>query len=105
MKTIRTINTTAGFPLISMLKNCVAINKEKDVGLIQASSADEDDKDDEYDSRISPNFTAQNLRRIKQRKGLCFVQASSDDRDDKDDDLIAPIAFQISHTRVITAPE
>ena len=68
-------------------------------------SADEDDKDDEYDSGIFPNRDVQNLRRIKQRKGLCFVQTSNDDRDDKDDDLIAPIAFQISHTRVITTPE
>ena len=79
-----------------MHKNCVALNKEKDVGLIQASSADEDDKDDEYDSRISPNFTAQNLRRIKQRKGLCFIQALSNDVDDQDDDLIAPYTFHDS---------
>ena len=67
------------------------------------------DKDDEYDSGFFclnfPNRNAQNLRRIKQRKGSCFIQASNDDRDDKDDDLIAPIAFQISHTRVITTPE
>ena len=77
MKTIRTINTTAGFPLISMLKNFVALNKEKDVGLIQASSADEDDKDDEYDSGFFylsfPIRDAQNLRRIKQRKGLYLI--------------------------------
>ena len=30
-----------------MHKICVALNKEKDVGLIQASSVDEDDKDDD----------------------------------------------------------
>ena len=57
-------------------------------------SADEDDKDDEYDSGIFPNRDVQNLRRIKQRKGLCFVQTSNDDRDDKDDDLITPYTFQ-----------
>ena len=78
-----------------MHKNCVALNKEKDVGLIQASSADEDDKDDEYDSGFFylsfPSRDAQNLRRIKQRKGHCYIQASSADVDDKDDDLITPI--------------
>ena len=60
-----------------MHKNCVALNKEKDVGLIQASSADEDDKDDEYDSGFFylsfPSRDAQNLRRIKQRKGLYLI--------------------------------
>ena len=72
------MNTMAGFSVIGMLKNCVALNKEKDVGLIQASSADEDDKDDEYDSGFFylsfPIRDAQNLRRIKQRKGRCFFQ-------------------------------
>ena len=29
MRTIRTMITTAGFPLISMLKNCIALIKEK----------------------------------------------------------------------------
>ena len=57
-----------------MHKNCVALNKEKDVGLIQASSADEDDKDDEYDSGFFHDRDAQNLSRINQRKGLCFIQ-------------------------------
>ena len=28
-RTIRTMNTTAGFPLISMLKICIALTKEK----------------------------------------------------------------------------
>ena len=100
MRTIRTMITTARFPLIPMLKNCVALNKEKDVGLIQASSADEDDKDDEYDSGFFylsfPIRNAQNLRRIKQRKDLFFIQLSSDDEDDQDDDLITPIAFDIA---------
>ena len=49
---------------------------------------DEDDQDDDHDSRVSPDFNAQNLRRIKQRKGGCFIQASSDDEDDQVDDLI-----------------
>ena len=44
----------------------------------QASSADEDDKDDEYDSGFFylsfPIRDAQNLRRIKQRKGLYLIQ-------------------------------
>ena len=53
---------------------------------IQASSADEDDKNDEYDSRIFTDRNAQNLRRIKQRIGHCFVQESSDDEDDQDDE-------------------
>ena len=77
IRTIRTMNTMAGFSVIGMLKNCVALNKEKDVGLIQASSADEDDKDDEYDSGFFylsfPSRDAQNLRRIKQRKGLYLI--------------------------------
>ena len=71
-----------------MHKICVALNKEKDVGLTQALSDDEDDQDDDHDSRVSPDFNAQKLHRINQRKGLCFIQASSDDKDDKDDDLI-----------------
>ena len=54
MRTIRTMNTIGGFYVIGMLKNCVALNKEKDVGLIQASSANKDDQDDENDSRIPP---------------------------------------------------
>ena len=53
-------------------------------------SADEDDKDDEYDSGIFPNRDVQKLHRIKQRKGRYFIQASSDDEDDQVDDLIAP---------------
>ena len=36
------------FSMIWMLKNCVALNKEKGF----ASRDDEDDKDDEYDSGI-----------------------------------------------------
>ena len=36
-----------------MHKICVALNKEKDVGLTQALSDDEDDKDDEYDRGVS----------------------------------------------------
>ena len=86
MWTIRTMITTAGFPQISLLKNCVALNKEKDVGLIQASIVNEDDKDDEYDSRIFTDRNTHNLRRIKQRKGLCFIQVVSDDEDDQDDE-------------------
>ena len=79
MRTIRTMNTIGGFYVIGMLKNCVALNKEKDVGLIQASSADKDDQDDENNSAIflpefSQNLNAQNLRRIKQRKEPCFIQ-------------------------------
>ena len=58
-----------------MLKICVALIKEKDIGFIRASSADEDDKDDEYDSEIFTDQDAQNLRRIKQRKEHCFIQA------------------------------
>ena len=100
MRTIRTMNTIGGFSVIGMLKNCVALNKEKDVGLIQASSADKDDKDDEYDRGFFclsfPNRNAQNLRCIKQRKGLCFIQPSSDDEDDQDENRIAPIAIKIS---------
>ena len=49
-------------------------------------SDDEDDQDNKYDSRISPDFNAQKLRCIKQRKGHCFIQASSADEDDQDDE-------------------
>ena len=90
------MNTTASFPITGTLKICVALNKEKDVGLIQASSDDEDDQDDEYDSKFSHYRNAQNLRRIKQRKGLCFIQVVSDDEDDQDENRIAPIAIKIS---------
>ena len=68
------------------------IKQRKGHSYFQESSADEDDKDDEYDSKVFtlsfPKFNAQNLRRIKQRKGGCFIQASSDDEDDQVDDLI-----------------
>ena len=60
--------------MIGTLKICVALNKEKGVGLIQASSADEDGQDDDYDIGFFLDRDAQNLRRIKQRKGLCFIQ-------------------------------
>ena len=72
------------------------IKQRKEGCFIQASSADEDDQDDEYDSKFSHYRNAQNLRRIKQRKGHCFIQESSDDKDDQDDDLIASIAIKIS---------
>ena len=67
-----------------MHKICVALNKEKDVGLIQASSADKDDQDDENNSAIflpefSQNLNAQNLRRIKQRKELYLICESCAD--------------------------
>ena len=69
---------------------CVALNKEKGHYFIQASSADEDDKDDEYDSGFfCLSFlkrNAQNLHHIKQRKGHCFTQAPSDDEDYNDDE-------------------
>ena len=72
--------------------------------LIQASSDDVDDKDDEYDCGFFclsfPNRDVQNLRRIKQRKRLCFILASSDDMDDKDDDFITPYTFQDFHPQV-----
>ena len=76
------MNTPARFSAwisqIGKHKICTTLNKEKDVGLIQASSADEDDKDDEYDSGFFylsfPSRDAQNLRRIKQRKGLYLIQ-------------------------------
>ena len=74
MRTIRTMNTMAGFSVIGMLKNCVALNKEKGHCFIQVSSDDEDDKDDDYDSGISPDLNVQKLRHIKQRKEHCFIQ-------------------------------
>ena len=46
--TMRTMNTTVGFSLIRMFKNCTALIKEKDIGFIRASSDDEDDQDDDF---------------------------------------------------------
>ena len=54
MRTIRTMNTTAVFSMIGMLKKCTALIKEKEHGFIQAISDDEDDADDEYDSGVFP---------------------------------------------------
>ena len=75
-----------------MVQNMLYYKQRKGC-FIQGSSDDEDDKDDEYDSRIFSGRNAQNLRRIKQRKGHCFIQALSDDEDDNDDDLITPKDF------------
>ena len=72
------------------------IKQRKGVCFIRALNDDDDDKDDEYDSKVFPDRNAQNLHRIKQRKERCFIQASSDDQDDQDDDLITPYTFQIS---------
>ena len=46
----------------------VQLTSSKGCTLIQAISADEDDKDHDYDSRIFFDRNAQNLRHIKQRK-------------------------------------
>ena len=56
------------------VQNLHHINQRKGHRFTQAMSADEDDKDDEYDCRIFTDRNAQNLRRIKQRKGLCLIQ-------------------------------
>ena len=64
-----------------MLIICTTLNKESTL-LHSEMSADEDDKDDEYDGNTSSDFNAQNLRRIKQIKGLCFIQVVSDNEDD-----------------------
>ena len=56
--TMRTMNTTVGFSLIRMFKNCTALIKEKDIGFIRASSDDEDDQDDDF---ITP-YTYQDFR-------------------------------------------
>ena len=63
-----------GFFILGV-QNLRRINQRKGHYFIQASSADEDDKDDEYDSEIFTDQDAQNLRRIKQRKEHCFIQA------------------------------
>ena len=55
---MRTMNTTVGFSLIRMFKNCTALIKEKDIGFIRASSDDEDDQDDDF---ITP-YTYQDFR-------------------------------------------
>ena len=89
------MNTTAGLSNQNA-ENLRRINQRKGRCFIQALSDDEDDKDDEYDSRIFSGRNTQNLRRIKQRKGHCLFQALSDDEDDKDDDMIPPISFKIS---------
>ena len=52
-----------------MLRICTTLNKESTL-LHSEMSADEDDKDDEYDGNTSSDFNAQNLRRIKQRKSI-----------------------------------
>ena len=52
-----------------MLIICTTLNKESTL-LHSEMSADEGDKDDEYDGNTSSDFNAQNLRRIKQRKSI-----------------------------------
>ena len=52
---------------------CVALNKEKDIGFIEEYSDNEDDKHDEYNSRIIHDVDAQNSHCINQRKEHCFV--------------------------------
>ena len=80
--------------MTGMLKICVTLNKEKGVGFIRVSSDDEDDKDDEYDSRIFFDRNAQNLRHIKQRKGVGFIRVSSDN--DEDDEYDSRIFFDLN---------
>ena len=72
------------------VQNLRRIKQRKGHYFIQASSADENDKDGEYDSEFfCLSFlkrNAQNLHHIKQRKGHCFTQAPSDDEDYNDDE-------------------
>ena len=66
---------------------------KKEHCFIQASSADEDDQNDNYDSGIYPNLNFQNLLRINQRKGHCFTQAVSDDEDDQYDEYNSSVSI------------